>query len=423
MIEAFQNENETCHENCNKIDNLKNVKNGVSGAKEEQQQQQGNDKRSSLAEVICNCWCANADLLSRLDDKWFQKTAYVVSVLEKKNTRMAAGHLKLFPDRNPNFALFSPNDSRIPRMQISINECPPDFYVNSSHYEKSIFIAQIVDIPTNSRYAIGTLKSCIGNDDDITAETEAILIEHGIDFTEFNEVELNSHLPQLPWSIPDHEYTYRRDLRSLCIFTIDPATARDLDDALHCIKLNDNLYEVGVHIADVSYFVQENSLIDRLASERTTSVYLVQRVIPMLPRCLCENLCSLNPNEERLTFSVIWKITGDGQIVEEWFGRTIIKSAVKLSYDHAQKIIDNFNGVENSSQLTLDQFPPISEQFKLEHIKESVINLNRIAIGLRQNRYDNGCLTLNQVKLSFVLNKETFLPYGYQVYEQKASNK
>jgi DIS3-like exonuclease 2 len=98
------------------------------------------------------------------------------------------------------------------------------------------------------------------------------------------------------------------------VFTIDPATARDLDDALHVIKLSDDLYEVGVHIADVSYFVTEDSLVDKYASERTTSVYLVQRVIPMLPRLLCEQLCSLNPATDRLTFSVIWKIKSNGEV-------------------------------------------------------------------------------------------------------------
>jgi DIS3-like exonuclease 2 len=98
------------------------------------------------------------------------------------------------------------------------------------------------------------------------------------------------------------------------VFTIDPATARDLDDALHCIKLSDDLYEVGVHIADVSYFVPEDSPIDKSACDRTTSVYLVQKVIPMLPRLLCEELCSLNPATDRLTFSVIWKVRPNGEV-------------------------------------------------------------------------------------------------------------
>jgi DIS3-like exonuclease 2 len=125
---------------------------------------------------------------------------------------------------------------------------------------------------------------------------------------------MKEFLPKTPWSIPDVEYKTRRDLRNMCIFTIDPATARDLDDALHCVKIDEDLYEVGVHIADVSYFVEEDSEIDKVAMERTTSVYLVQKVIPMLPRLLCEQLCSLNPNTDRLTFSVIWKMKSNGEV-------------------------------------------------------------------------------------------------------------
>ena len=129
------------------------------------------------------------------------------------------------------------------------------------------------------------------------------------------EKKVNEFLPKTPWSVPMEEYKKRRDMRDICIFTIDPATARDLDDALHCIKLDDDLYEVGVHIADVSYFVTEDSLVDKYAADRTTSVYLVQKVIPMLPRILCEQLCSLNPAVDRLTFSVIWKIKSNGDVI------------------------------------------------------------------------------------------------------------
>ncbi len=122
----------------------------------------------------------------------------------------------------------------------------------------------------------------------------------------------------MPWRIPTSEFDYRRDLRKLCIFTIDPSTARDLDDALHCIQLDEDTYEVGVHIADVSYFVTEDSPVDKVAVDRATSVYLVQKVIPMLPRLLCEELCSLNPLLDRLTFSVIWKIKSNGDVKKKY---------------------------------------------------------------------------------------------------------
>ena len=343
----------------------------------------------------------------------------VVYIFEKKNTRSAAGHLKLFSDQNHEWVLFQPVDSRVPRIQIPLNECPPDFYLNSQQYQRTLFLAQIIDMPQNTNYAIGTLKCAIGKDGDIKTETEAILFENGIDSTEFNEELLKDCLPSLPWSIPQHEYSYRRDLRKYCIFTIDPSTARDLDDALHVIKLSDDLYEVGVHIADVSYFVEQNSAIDKLASERTTSVYLVQKVIAMLPRCLCENLCSLNPSEERLTFSVIWKLNSNGDIFEEWFGRTIINSVSKLSYENAQKFIEN----PNKDFTNPDEFPKIRDGFTIKQVQQAVLSLDKIARNLRKKRYNNGCLTLSQTKLSFILNKETSMPYAYNVYEQKDSNR
>jgi DIS3-like exonuclease 2 len=263
----------------------------------------------------------------------------------------------------------------------------------------------------------GRLKNKIGEIGDIDAETEAILYEQGIDSSEFDEDLLRDNLPQLPWSVPFKEYTYRRDLRDKCIFTIDPTTARDLDDALHCIRLDEDLYEVGVHIADVSHFIPENTYIDNVASKRTTSVYLVQKVIPMLPRTLCENLCSLNPNEERLTFSIIWRLNGNGDILSEWFGKAIIKSCAKLSYDHAQMVIDKLDDND------VGKFPCIGERFNLDIVKESILNLFTISKNLRAKRYSNGCLTLNQVKISFILNSTNKLPFAYSVYEQKDSNK
>lgn len=186
---------------------------------------------------------------------------------------------------------------------------------------------------------VSELVKCIGHEGELEVETEAILIENGIDYSEFDE-QVNECLPHTPWHIPPEEFTYRRDLRDTCVFTIDPASARDLDDALHVIQLDNDdgnrRYQVGVHIADVSYFVREDTLVDKYAAERTTSVYLVQKVIPMLPRLLCEHLCSLNPDTDRLTFSVIWTVNSNGDVLDEWFGRSVINSVVKLSYEHAQ---------------------------------------------------------------------------------------
>lgn len=331
------------------------------------------NEKKDLIDLAPLCF-SRRELLDQIPDEWLQRTGIVVGIIEKKNNRWAVGHLKLFQDKKKDFALFSPNDSRIPRMKIKIEECPADFYQNPQVYANTMFMAQVLDIPSNSKYAIGELKRSIGQDGDIEAETEAILMENGIDYSEFNDEVIQS-LPKTPWFIPKEEYDYRKDLRQVCVFTIDPATARDLDDALHCVQLDDDLFEIGVHIADVSHFVSEDSPIDKCACDRATSVYLVQRVIPMLPRLLCEQLCSLNPDTDRLTFSVIWKIKSNGDIVSEWFGKTVINSVVKLSYDHAQKVIEN-----PDKNFDLAEFPPIRKNFSLNQIKTSILNLQNVSL-------------------------------------------
>uniref|UniRef100_A0A8C6G9I1 RNB domain-containing protein n=1 Tax=Mus spicilegus TaxID=10103 RepID=A0A8C6G9I1_MUSSI len=206
--------------------------------------------------------------------------------------------------------------------------------------------------------------------------------------------------------------------RKDCIFTIDPSTARDLDDALACRRLTDGTFEVGVHIADVSYFVPEGSSLDKVAAERATSVYLVQKVVPMLPRLLCEELCSLNPMTDKLTFSVIWKLTPEGKILEEWFGRTIIRSCTKLSYDHAQSMIEN-----PTEKIPEEELPPISPEHSIEEVHQAVLNLHSIAKQLRRQRFVDGALRLDQLKLAFTLDHETGLPQGCHIYEYRDSNK
>ncbi|KAF7464498.1 Hypothetical predicted protein [Marmota monax] len=177
-------------------------------------------------------------------------------------------------------------------------------------------------------------------------------------------------------------------------------------------------FEVGVHIADVSYFVPEGSHLDKVAADRATSVYLVQKVVPMLPRLLCEELCSLNPMTDKLTFSVIWTLTPEGKILKEWFGRTIIRSCTKLSYEHAQSMIES-----PSEKIPEEELPPISPEHSSEEVHQAVLNLHRIAKQLRQQRFVDGALRLDQLKLAFTLDSETGLPQGCHIYEYRDSNK
>ncbi|MGH0164589.1 UNVERIFIED_CONTAM: hypothetical protein FKN15_055843 [Acipenser sinensis] len=279
----------------------------------------------------------------------------VVCIAEKKHSRAVTGFLKLLPDKE--FAMFSPVDHRVPRVNVPLQDCPENFSTRAADYANTLFVCRITEWRDDSNFAEG----------------------------------------------------------KACIFTIDPATARDLDDALSCKPLPDGNFEVGVHIADVSYFVEEGDALDSIASRRATSVYLVQKVIPMLPRLLCEELCSLNPMTDRLTFSVIWKLTPQGKILDEWFGRTVIRSCVKLSYDHAQSMIE-----APEKLFSAEELPPFSPEHPVDEIHQAVLNLHSIAKQLRKQRF---IYYFMQLKLSFTLDRESGMPQGCYIYKYRDSNK
>ncbi|KAL4608149.1 DIS3-like exonuclease 2 isoform X1 [Arapaima gigas] len=360
---------------------------------------------------VCNCGQPET-----VADKFLQRTAKVVYIVEKKHSRAATGFLRFLPDKN--FAMFSPVDHRVPRVNVPLADCPEDFPIRPGDYANTLFVCRITGWPDNSTFAEGRLLKSLGVAGEIEPETEGILMEYDVDFSDFSE-EVLQCLPQnLPWAIPPEEFLKRKDLRNECIFTIDPSTARDLDDALSCKPLPDGNFEVGVHIADVSYFVEEGSALDLISSQRATSVYLVQKVIPMLPRLLCEELCSLNPMTDRLTFSVIWKLTPEGKILSEWFGRSVIRSCIKLSYDHAQSMIDSPDTLVDPAGL-----PPCAPEHPVDEIHRAVVDLHRLAQRLRTQRFQGGALRLDQLKLAFTLDRETGMPQGCYIYQYRDSNK
>lgn len=373
-----------------------------------------NDKALLTTQSVEHATTSNTPASS--SERTTQKNGKVVFIVEKKHSRAVSGFLKFLP--NKRFAMFSPVDHRVPRVNVPLADCPADFTSRPGDYENTLFICRITQWPADSNFAEGRLAKTLGQAGEIEPETEGILTEYGVDFSEFTEEVLNCLPQDLPWSIPAHELSTRRDLRKECIFTIDPATARDLDDALSCKQLSDGNFEVGVHIADVSYFVKEGNALDELAGQRATSVYLVQKVIPMLPRLLCEELCSLNPLTDRLTFSVIWKLSPEGKILSEWFGRTVICSCIKLSYDHAQSMID-----APDKHFSPEELPACSPNHSIIEIQEAVLNLHNIAKQLRAQRFEGGALRLDQLKLSFTLDKESSMPQGCYVYQYRDSNK
>ena len=361
--------------------------------------------------------------VDQVPEEFLQRTGKVVYIIEKKHSRVASGNLKPFPHpKECPDGCFSPADSRLPRIRIPRDQCPPGFFDRPRDFENTLLVARIVSWPeTSSRdsfLAIGSIARSLGEAGEIEPETEGILLEYGIDSGPFSDEALACLPQETPWKIPEKELEYRRDFRDDCVFTIDPLTARDLDDAVHCKKIQDGRFEVGVHIADVSFFVRRGTALDEIAIERATSTYMVQKVIPMLPRRLCEELCSLNPGEDRLTFSIVWHMSEKGEILDEWKGRGIIRSRVKMAYEHAQDMIEKPNRPWNPSEL-----PPISDGATVEQISAQVNQLHKFALRLRRNRFENGALRLDQVKLQFDLDKETGLPNGYHVHKQRDANK
>lgn len=297
------------------------------------------------------------------------------------------------PIERPKIVWFKPTDKRVPLIAIPTEQAPPDFVQNSEAYANKLFVACIKRHPISSLHPFGTLVEELGPIGDIEVETSALLKDCNFPTEEFSD-NVNKCLPPTPWTIPEREFEVRKDLRNERAFTIDPEDAKDLDDAVSIKANEDGTYDIGVHIADVSYFVKPNTALDRDARKRATSVYLVQRAVPMLPPTLSEQVCSLLPGEDRLAFSVIFTMNKDAKVVKKWFGRTIIKSAAKLSYNNAQDVIDG---------KTLD-VPVIPEQ-DAAGISQDIKTLHDITKQLRERRFQIGCVKTQTLRLAFKLDE------------------
>ncbi|PFH52769.1 hypothetical protein AMATHDRAFT_56203 [Amanita thiersii Skay4041] len=312
------------------------------------------------------------------------------------------------PQERPKIVWFKPTDKRVPLIAIPTEQAPPDFVENEQAYANRLFVACIKRHPISSLHPFGTLVEELGPIGDIEVETSALLKDCNFPTEEFTENVLKC-LPPMPWTIPERELEARKDLRNERIFTIDPVTAKDLDDAISIKSNDDGTYEVGIHIADVSYFVKPNTALDRDARKRATSVYLVQRAVPMLPPSLSEQLCSLVPGEDRLTFSVMLTISEDAKVLKKWFGKAVIRSAAKLSYSDVQKVIDDHDTIGESIVAIRGH--------KYEDVKADIKTLEKLSKKLRNERFANGALNLENLKLEFKLDNNG-LPVDCGLYER-----
>ncbi len=258
-------------------------------------------------------------------------------------------------------------------------------------------IAKITEWPARAKNPFGEIIEVLGDVGDNNAEMHAILAEYDLPLR-FPENVLKA-AEKIPDEIPEDEIARRRDMRGVTTFTIDPRDAKDFDDALSVRKLENGFWEVGVHIADVSYYVKPGTILDDEAYERATSVYLVDRVVPMLPEKLSNGVCSLRPNEDKLCFSAIFQLNDNAEIQEQWFGRTIIHSDKRFAYEDAQLIIETGEG----------------------ELKDEVLTLNRLAIKLREARFKKGSIAFERVEVKFEID-EKGKPLSVYFKEAKESN-
>lgn len=367
-----------------------------------------------LSVIDRNCALEGDNVVIKLkpESEWQdnQKTGAVVYILEKVHPRTAVGYLKLTPEKSNAFAIFHPRDARVPRIKIPYTDWPLHFFDAADQYENVLFLAKITSW-TDYRYALGTILENIGLSSDIKVETTAILAEHCLDVSPFSD-EMKTYFPS-SGEIPAEEYKQRLDLRKECIFTIDPLTARDLDDAVSCKELSNGNFEIGVHISDVTYYLKDDTPLDEIVSRKATSIYMVESVYHMLPKELCM-MCSLLPGEDKLAFSVFWEMSPEGKVMTHRFSRSVINSCVQLAYEHAQMMID-----DPQKKFSANELPPVQNGYSANELSRIVNNLQKIAVILRQSRLQSGSLRIDQPKIQFSLDLATCLPLSYTLYENK----
>lgn len=276
-------------------------------------------------------------------------------------------------------------------------------------------LVKILDWKKQDLSPIGKIEKVLGKPGDHETEIDSILTQNNVNITFPNEVlEYTKNISEI---ISEEEITKRRDFRNILTFTIDPVDAKDFDDALSFKKIDKETYEIGIHIADVSHYVTPGTLLDKEAYNRATSIYLVDRVIPMLPEKLSNKVCSLRPNEEKLTFSVSITIDKKGNIKEYWFGRTIINSNYRFSYHEAQEIIET-----KKNKISKENSLKGKEYLVEDEVVEAILVMNDIAKQSRIKRESKGSINFNKKEVYFKLD-ENKNPTGVLLKESKDANK
>ncbi|MFC7522814.1 ribonuclease R [Parapedobacter sp. GCM10030251] len=316
-----------------------------------------------------------------------RKEGEVVEILERARTEFT-GTINI----SPRFAFLIADDRKM------LNDIfVPLADLNGAQDGEKVVVT-ITEWPQDSKNPVGKVKHVLGKKGENDTEMNAILADFGFPLEFPHAVEQAASA--FSQTISPDEIAKRRDFRSVTTFTIDPADAKDFDDAISFQQLPNGHYEIGVHIADVTHFVQPDSPLDKEAFERGTSVYLVDRVIPMLPERLSNDLCSLRPHEDRLVFSAIFEMDEQANVIQEWFGKGIIHSDRRFSYEEAQEILENKQG----------------------EFSQELLTLNKLAYILRDRKFKHGAISFETTEVKFNLD-EHGKPLGVYVKERKDAHR
>ena len=296
---------------------------------------------------------------------------------------------------------------------------PKENINNAQNGEK--VLVEIESWPEKASSPYGNVIKVLGKPGEHNTEIHSILAQYGLPY-EF-EKEIEDYASNINTSINKEEIKKRRDMRDDLTFTIDPKDAKDFDDALSFKVLDGGIYEIGIHIADVSHYLTPGTILDKEAFNRATSVYLVDRVVPMLPEVLSNNACSLRPNEEKFTFSAVFKINNKAEIIDKWFGRTVTYSDARFAYEEAQYIIESEYLKEPQTVTIPSETSITGKSYKVKNtITEAILKLNELAKVLRKKRMKEGAISFDKVEVKFNLD-ENNNPAGVYFKESKDANK
>ncbi|PHR13774.1 MAG: ribonuclease R [Aequorivita sp.] len=331
----------------------------------------------------------------------------VTKILERKRTEFV-GTIQV----QENFAFVDVTDYKM-YTDIFV----PKNKINGAKNGEKVLVA-MEDWPEKADSPFGRVIKVLGMPGEHNTEIHSILAQYGLPYEFPQEVE--DYANKIDTSIKASEIKKRRDMRDVLTFTIDPKDAKDFDDALSFEKLENGNYEIGIHIADVSHYLKPGTELDDEAYERATSVYLVDRVVPMLPEILSNNACSLRPNEEKYTFSAVFEMNQKAEVVKQWFGRTVTYSDARFAYEEAQHIIEN---PKDKTHTIPSKISITDKEYTVKpEIADAILEMDRLAKTLRTKRMRAGAISFDKVEVKFILD-ENNNPEGVYFKESKDANK